>query len=197
MSVILKGLNDPLQLEEANRPQKRKGVAPSVILISPKYPHNVGNAIRACSCWGMKQLWWTGDRVTFEAAKGERLPQEERMKGYRHVELFNDQRPFDQFDDATPVAVELRPGSEMLHHFEHPEKAVYVFGPEDGSIPKPILHLCHRFVVLPTHHCLNLASAVNCVLYDRRAKRIAAGLEDDLPLCDLLHEHRGPIISST
>jgi hypothetical protein len=36
----------------------------------------------------------------------------------------------------------------------------------------------HRFVVIPTWHCTNLAAAVYTVLYDRHAKRVTAGLED-------------------
>jgi hypothetical protein len=51
--------------------------------------------------------------------------------------------------------------------------------------------LCHRFVVIPTHHCLNLAAAVNVVLYDRRLKRMLAGLEPLGPVRELLREHRG------
>jgi hypothetical protein len=31
--------------------------------------------------------------------------------------------------------------------------------------------------VTPTRHCTNLAAAVYTVLYDRHAKRVAAGLE--------------------
>ena len=60
-----------------------QGRPPAVALIDPKYPHNVGAALRACSCWGIRQLWWTGARVTLDVPRGERLPREERMKGYR------------------------------------------------------------------------------------------------------------------
>src|SRR4030095_5455133 len=77
--------------------------------------------------------------------------------------------------DTVTVAVEVRAGSEPLHSFEHPEDSLYVFGPEDGSIPKPLLPRCHRFVVIPTRHCLNLATAVATVLWDREYKRFLAG----------------------
>ena len=73
------------------------------------------------------------------------------------------------------MAVELRPNAESLVDFEHPDEATYVFGPEDGSLPKGILSVCHRFVVIPTPHCLNLAAAVNVVLYDRRLKQHQRG----------------------
>jgi tRNA(Leu) C34 or U34 (ribose-2'-O)-methylase TrmL len=57
--------------------------------------------------------------------------------------------------------------------FEHPADATYVFGPEDGNVPKGALSVCHRFVSIPSHHCLNLAAAVYTVLYDRVVKRWA------------------------
>ena len=129
------------------RQSSPRGVTPSVILINPKYPHNVGAALRACSCFDIAQLWWTGERVTIDPVKGERLPREERMKGYRDVRMCPAQHPFDRFDGkAVPVAIEVRQQSECLTLFEHPEDAVHVFGPEDGSIPKAVLGLCHRFV---------------------------------------------------
>jgi hypothetical protein len=28
-----------------------QGVTPSVVLVNPKYPHNVGAALRVCSCF--------------------------------------------------------------------------------------------------------------------------------------------------
>jgi tRNA(Leu) C34 or U34 (ribose-2'-O)-methylase TrmL len=172
-----------------------EGRPPAVVLIDPKHPHNVGAALRACSCWGVGQLWWTGRRVRLDAAKGRRLPREERMKGYRQVEMTIDDRVFDRFPrgSATPVAVELLPAAESLATFEHPEDALYVFGPEDGGLPKPVRLLCHRFVFIPTHHCLNLAAAVNVVLYDRRLKRHLAGREPLGPLLEMLHERRGPV----
>lgn len=169
-----------------------KGKTPAVILINPKFPHNVGTALRSCSCWGIDQLWWTGDRVRVDVAKGERLPREERMKGYKHVDFIHNERPFDYMpDDAVPVAVELREGAELLPAFEHPENAVYVFGPEDGGLTQQIARHCHRFVVIPTHHCLNLSTAVNVVLYDRRFKRQLAGKEPVLPMSEMLKEQRG------
>jgi tRNA(Leu) C34 or U34 (ribose-2'-O)-methylase TrmL len=171
-----------------------QGVTPSVILVNPKYPHNVGAALRACSCFDLKQLWWTGDRVAIDPVKGERLPREERMKGYREVVLCPHDRPLDFFPaTAVPVAIEVRPNSECLTVFEHPDEAIYVFGPEDGSIPKAWLGLCHRFVHIPSNHCLNLATAVAVVLAHRRMSRQLAGKEPILPLREQLKEQRGGV----
>jgi tRNA(Leu) C34 or U34 (ribose-2'-O)-methylase TrmL len=153
------------------------GVVPAVGLVDPKFPHNVGAAVRAASCYGIREVWFSGDRVRLDASKGYRLPREERMRGYKDVVLRQDDRFIDAFADALPVAVELRRNAESLIEFEHPGNALYVFGPEDGSLDRAILARCHRFVVIPTRHCTNLASAVYTVLYDRHAKRVRAGLE--------------------
>lgn len=96
------------------------------------------------------------------------------------VEIINYDYPFEQFADAVPVAVEVRKTSESLHVFEHPPNAVYVFGPEDGSVSKPHISHCHRFVVIPTKHCLNLATAVATVLWDRQYKGWLGGEPGEL-----------------
>ena len=157
------------------------GKAPAIILINPKYARNVGVAVRVASCYGVNQVWYTGNRVQIDIDSGRRLPREERMKGYQEVEYIQYDRPFDQFPSGvTPVANEDREKSENQVEFEHPENAVYVFGPEDGSIPRVYLQHCHRFVVIPTRHCLNLATAVSTVLYDRLLKRHWNGEESGL-----------------
>lgn len=164
--------------------------APGVVIIDPKYAHNVGAAIRACSCFGVKSLVWTGERVN--PAKYERLPREERMKGYKRVEFRNHQRPFELFPkDCVPVCVEVFESSEPLTTFDHPEDAVYVFGPEDGRVPQVVRRLCHRFVHIPAHFCLNLSAAINVVLAHRVMSRQLAGKQPILPLREMLHEVRG------
>jgi tRNA C32,U32 (ribose-2'-O)-methylase TrmJ len=149
-----------------------EGLTPAILLIDPKYAQNVGVAQRAASCYGVGQVWWTGNRVPISGdGKRFRLPREERMKEYESVKLFNTDYPFDEFDsDVVPVAIEVRKNSESLPDFIHPEKALYVFGPEDGGLTRVTLQHCQRFVVIPTAHCLNLAVAIGTVLYDRSMK---------------------------
>lgn len=162
----------------------------AVVLIDPKTPYNVGAVIRACSIFDVRTLRWTGRRISTAEGRRKagttlksnrpRLPREERMKDYGNVDWREDTSEnvvsaLAQSLQAVPVAVEVREHSEMLDEFIHPLRAVYVFGPEDGSIPKGVLTACHRFVRIPTFHRtpLNLAAAVNVVLYDRLAKERA------------------------
>jgi tRNA(Leu) C34 or U34 (ribose-2'-O)-methylase TrmL len=169
--------------------------APGVVLIDPKYSHNVGATIRACSCFGIESLVWTGSRI--QLSKYERLPREERMKGYKGVQFANHQRPFELFAGGTPICVEVSEQSEPLTTFEHLENGVYIFGPEDGSVPQVVRRLCYRFVHIPAHFCLNLSAAVNVVLAHRLMSRQIMGKEPMLPLSEMLHDVRGEILTPT
>ena len=150
----------------------------AILLMNPKFAHNVGMALRACATFGASTLRWTGSRVPplDMWPEGARIPREERIKDYQNVDFehTNDQRPIDWFvhQGYTPVAVEVLDSSEDLVLFEHPEKAVYVFGPEDSGLDRGILTACHRFVRIPTNGCMNLAVAASTVLYDRHAKLV-------------------------
>ena len=151
--------------------QKHSITPPAIILIDPKFAHNVGAVVRAASSFfGLSTVIYTGRRVRLELDQTKRLPREERMRGYADVTLVNHDYPFDLLvKEAVPVGVELLPGTTNLAWFEHPENAVYVFGPEDGGLSKSARLNCHYFVQIPGYHCLNLAAAVNVVLYDRRS----------------------------
>jgi tRNA(Leu) C34 or U34 (ribose-2'-O)-methylase TrmL len=67
------------------------------------------------------------------------------------------------------VVIEVHYRARSLTSFTHPESAFYIFGPEDGSVRKEIVERVPLIVQIPAG-CLNLAAAVNVVLYDRLAK---------------------------
>ncbi|MFH7376011.1 TrmH family RNA methyltransferase, partial [Pseudomonas syringae pv. tagetis] len=71
-----------------------------------------------------------------------------------------------------PVAVELVDGARALPENTHPDRALYIFGPEDGSLDQEILDWCEDVVYIPTEGCMNLAATLKVVLYDRMAKGI-------------------------
>lgn len=178
----------------SGRKSLQPSTGPGLVLVNPKYVHNLAAAIRAASCFDVARLVWTGSR--FDLVRLDRLPREERMKGYRDVAWNNDpqNKPLRFFQrNVVPVCVELLEHSEPLTTFEHPESAVYIFGPEDGSVPQAIRRHCYRFVHIQARHCLNLAAAVNVVLHDRKVKRQRDGKEAILPTGKMLNEHRGPV----
>lgn len=156
----------------------------AVLLVSPKTPFNVGASIRAASIFGARAVNWTGDRIEEAAWREarskpdkERLPREERLKEYSHVQWGEWDKPdpigaWRQSLGLVPVAVEVLDHAESLPDFVHPERALYIFGPEDGTLGAGWLSACHRFVRIPTltRTPLNIAQAVNLVLYDRYVK---------------------------
>lgn len=77
----------------------------------------------------------------------------------------------DNLDSETKiVCVELAEGATPLPRFKHPENAIYIFGPEDGSISQDVADRADHVVYIPTVGCMNLAATVNVLLYDRLAK---------------------------
>lgn len=137
----------------------------AVHLANPRDHNNVGCALRACGCFGAAYLSYSGRRY-------KRHPSD-TQKAYRHMPLLQTSETGEEFDipyACVPVAVEIVPGAVPLEHYQHPERALYVFGPEDGNIPDGVLSRCVDIVQIPSLFCLNLAAAVNVVLYDRVAK---------------------------
>jgi hypothetical protein len=94
------------------------------------------------------------------------------MKAYRHTPVLNaklrDSVPF----DCVPVGVDLVPRAKPLMAYQHPERAFYIFGPEDSTLGAPHLSWCRDVIYVPTNGCMNLAACVNVVLYDRMAKAL-------------------------
>jgi tRNA(Leu) C34 or U34 (ribose-2'-O)-methylase TrmL len=151
-------------------------VSMTIILIDPKFPHNVAAAVRAAANYGVPEVLFTGHRAQKVLDLLRRLPREERMRSFRDVHWERTDRPFDRLAPGViPVAVEILPGAEALPWFEHPKDAAYVFGPEDGSLPKAVRAQCHQFVRIPMLHCANLGAAVYITLYDRQAKEQRGG----------------------
>lgn len=150
----------------------RRLSGPAVVMQNPKHVVNIASMIRNCAAFGISILCITGDRVDVPTGrKGDRLPRQERMREYETVQVIHNDFPLHLFNDKiVPVAVEIMPGAIPLPYYEHPENAVYIFGPEDGSISTGLRAACHHFVSIPSIHCLNVAQAGGVVLYDRVAK---------------------------
>jgi tRNA(Leu) C34 or U34 (ribose-2'-O)-methylase TrmL len=149
------------------------GIALAVALVDPKFPHNVGAAVRAASCILLRGAAGMVQRRPGTARRGQAAAAAARGADARIQRSRGQARGqfFDAFEEAVPVAVELRRNAGSLIDFVCPDHALYVFGPEDGSLGRATLAQCHRFLVIPTRHCVNLSAAVYTVLYDRHAKR--------------------------
>jgi tRNA(Leu) C34 or U34 (ribose-2'-O)-methylase TrmL len=127
--------------------------------------YNVGGAMRAAWCHGAKLLVMSGGRVS-EVRHQTNTPAAWRHVPVLSVKDLHEAIPF----DCVPVAVDLVEGAVSLSAYQHPARAFYVFGPENGTLGEGVLSWCRDRVVVPTRGCMNLAATVNVVLYDRIAK---------------------------
>jgi tRNA(Leu) C34 or U34 (ribose-2'-O)-methylase TrmL len=135
-------------------------------LINPKSPTNVGSVMRAAGCFQVDAVFYTGDRY----ARAARFNTDTRDVSQR-IPLTAVTSLLDAAADGVQlVCVELVEGATPLPAFEHPQQALYVFGPEDGTIDQALVDQADAVVYVPTIGCMNLAASVNVLLYDRLAK---------------------------
>ena len=135
-------------------------------LTNPKSPTNVGAVMRAAGCYQVDEVNYTGQRYEKAAKFHTDTKSATRTIPLTAVESF-----LDNLDSETKiVCVELAEGATPLPRFKHPENAIYIFGPEDGSISQDVADRADHVVYVPTVGCMNLAATVNVLLYDRLAK---------------------------
>ncbi|MEX1018060.1 MAG: RNA methyltransferase [Litorilinea sp.] len=136
-------------------------------LQNPRDRRKIASLLRAAFCFGAALVAVSGKRYkvqrTDTASAHVHLPLLE-------VATLQQAIPY----DCVPVAIERRADAIALPTYVHPLNAFYVFGPEDGDLGKAVTSWCRDVVYIPTAHSLNLAAAVNIVLYDRAAKRLAS-----------------------
>ena len=136
-------------------------------LVGVKKEQNFGGVMRAAHCFGAGLIVLQSSRLPAVATNTSRAE--------RHIPtMLTDDVCKALPHDCETVAVELVDGAISLVDFVHPQRAMYVFGPEDGSVPASIVAECRHVVQVPTAICMNLAAAVNVVLYDRMAKQSIA-----------------------
>lgn len=146
-------------------------------LVRPKDVHNIGGVLRAAYCYGAAMVAVQGDRTPVRS-------HQDTPQAWKHIPVLRgnylrDMIPF----DAVPVAVDLVEDAVELPAFQHPQRAFYVFGPEDGTLGASTLEWCQRRVMIPTKVCMNLAATVNVILYDMMAK--AHRQERGIPYAEL------------
>lgn len=132
-------------------------------LYRPKTPENIGSVLRLAGCFGVSLLVIDGVRCPIKRAATD------TMNSFARIPIVTGSLRESNPHACVPVAVELVDGASSLYDYVHPDRAFYIFGPEDGSLGKNVTSWCRDVVQIPAG-CLNLATAVACVLYDRAAK---------------------------
>mgnify|MGYP000031188291 FL=1 len=135
-------------------------------LTDPKSPSNVGAVMRAAGCYQANEVRYTGVRYARAAKFHTDTKDALRKIPLNAVESLITDLP----EDQRVICVDLVEGAIPLPEFEHPENALYIFGPEDGTIAQNVIDAADAVVYVPTIGCMNLAASVNVLLYDRLAK---------------------------
>ncbi len=151
----------------------------AIALTNPKSPTNVGAVMRAAGCYQVDQVFYTGRRYEQAAKYNKDTLKTDTKNAQGKIPLiavtdFNTTEGLLESipADAKIICVDLVEGAIPLPHFIHPEKAVYIFGPEDGTIKQEVINKADDVVFVPTIGCMNLAASVNVLLYDRLSKSL-------------------------
>ena len=127
---------------------------------------NLGTLFRSAACLNADLVFTVGRRYTPQSSDTVKSWTHLPYVPYPDLDAFAASRPFD-----TPIiGVELTPDARPLETFVHPRRALYLLGPEDGSLSAAELALCSEVVAFSSSYCLNVAAAGTVVLYDRQAK---------------------------
>ncbi len=152
-----------------------------IALTNPKSPTNVGAVMRAAGCYQVKQVLYSGKRYARAAKYSVDSFKTDTQKAHQNIPLtaidsfLNLNNTLENVSAETKIiCVDLVEGATPLPHFNHPEQAIYIFGPEDGTINQEIINVADDVVYVPTVGCMNLAASVNVILYDRLAKKVLA-----------------------
>lgn len=147
-----------------------------IALTNPKSSSNVGGAMRAAGCYNAQKVVYSGERFN----RAVRLAAD-TQKIHETVPLMHYEDILTALEPGMKlVCVDLIEGAIPLPNFEHPEKAMYLFGPEDSTIKQQVINKADYVVYVPTVGCMNLAASVNVILYDRLAKSQHHELDNDL-----------------
>lgn len=124
---------------------------------------NLGTLWRSAQNFGATFIFTIGKRYKTQAS--------DTCKTYRHIPLYNYEtladflraRPY----DCKLIGVEQCQRSVELKTFNHPERAIYLLGAEDGGLPNNVQDLCQDIVQIESPMCLNVAVAGSIIMYDR------------------------------
>lgn len=135
-----------------------------VAMVHPKCLENVGSMLRSAHAFGADAVYLVAPRHRY------RRQSTDTSNATKHVptwtlgsidELVSEAEAM----DAALVLVEV--WGQDIRSINHPERAMYVFGPEDGSLRSEDFPAEALSARIPTLYCLNLAVAGSIALFSR------------------------------
>jgi tRNA G18 (ribose-2'-O)-methylase SpoU len=128
---------------------------------------NLGTLWRSAVCMDAAYVFTIGKRFRRECTDVPKSWRKMPVFSFNDLDDFLEHRPY----DVPLVGVELTDSARPLETYTHPERALYLLGPEDGSLSQTAQAHCQHILSFDSKYCLNVATAGSIVLYDRQTKR--------------------------
>jgi len=126
-------------------------------------PMNFGNLSRSAFGFGASFVFTVSPGKYIGKPPSDTTRSQDHMPWYTFDTVADMRLP----DDCRLVGIELVDDAIDLPSFRHPLKAAYILGPEGGSLSPDMMELCEFIVKIPTHFCVNVATAGAIIMYDR------------------------------
>lgn len=142
-----------------------KGSWFAIAIVGMKDKQNFGSVLRAAVNWGAKAVFLVNKRF-------KKVPTD-TLNAMKHLPII-EVSSLPKIVGVTQVYVDFNQKAVPIEKFNHPKQALYVFGPEDGTLEIPN---GKTVIYVPTKGSLNLAVSVGVILYDRYLKQAVMGSE--------------------
>jgi len=126
-------------------------------------PLNLGNLFRSAHAFGASFVFTIDADLTRIEAKSDTSMAPANLPYYPYRDCAELELPA----GCSLIGVEMLDQAVELPSFRHPRCAVYVLGPERGSLSPELAEACEFVVRIPTRFCLNVGIAGALVMYDR------------------------------
>ena len=131
-------------------------------------PMNLGNLIRSAHAFGANSVFTINPHKRVTENK-DKISKSDTSKSTYHLPYYE----WDTIEDITLpkgckiIGIEITDDAESLPNFVHPMQAMYILGPEKGSLSGKTLSMADHVIKIPTSFSLNVAIAGAIVMYDR------------------------------
>ena len=131
-------------------------------------PMNLGNLIRSAHAFGANSVFTISPHKRVVENK-DKINKSDTSKSVNHLPYYE----WDKINDISIprgckiIGIEITEDAEDLQNFVHPLQAMYILGPEKGSLSSETLSRADHIVKIPTSFSLNVAIAGAIVMYDR------------------------------
>lgn len=126
--------------------------------------YNVGSLYRSAHAFDANFFFTINSDISFaEMKQSDTSHAENHLPFYEYATLNDLKKP----KGCKVIGIELTDDAVDLPSFCHPLRAIYLLGPERGSLPPEILAQCDFTIKIPTKFCINVGIAGALVMYDR------------------------------